>query len=163
MTRDDFEAHLDHSPQDWEMRERYAAWLKERGMVAEANVQRWLIDNKKCPGPACVIEAAWHEASWFSAEKEGQRWTFGYHYSGPVEAAWCLPRELFKATTGFITQRRDQGHHNEFGRSWSGRRNAEAALLAFAVGKPKKVRSLDAGWEDDDCDEPPLFSGKFTG
>ena len=158
----DYEAALDQTPDAWLIRSGYAEWLQSQGMLAEASVQRWMIQNQKCPGPACLIEAAWHEATWFIESHAGHKWTFNYDYSGRIKAEWCLPTEIFAGTKGFITEgRRDKGHHNYFAKSWLGRRDAEAALVALAK-TPKKMklprmRTLDAPWDQDEFEMPDLF------
>jgi hypothetical protein len=142
------------------LRKHYAGWLADNGNVPLARVQLWLAKNEKCPGPKCVLEGKWHEATWWSEDQAGKRWTLDYNESVHIKPEWCLPHKVFNATKGYlVADRRDKGFHNKFARSWNGRRDAEAAMMIFAVEKKKKLvqfRSLDALW---DYDEPlkPLF------
>ncbi len=46
-TQTDFEAHLEHHPDGWEMRLVYADWLEEQGESLLANGQRWQVENGK--------------------------------------------------------------------------------------------------------------------
>lgn len=163
MNQTQFEDELDRSPENWGFREHYARWLLDHDNVPLARVQLWLAKNQKCPGPKCVLEGAWHEATWFSDDQSGQRWTLDYGESVNIKPQWCLPHKVFNALKGFITiGRRDKGFHNRFARSWNGRRDAEAAMLMFAVDKKKKkklveMRSLDALWDRDEFELKPLF------
>ncbi len=166
MSIEYFESELDYRPMDWDFRRTYANWLAENSNPMQAKLQRWFADNKKCPGPSCVIEAAWHEASWWRDRCEGQKWTFNYNDYGVIKPEWCLPEEAFERLTGFITHRRDGAHkkdgigfHNQFVKSWLGRRYAETALLQIARGKIVTMRTLDAPWDDDEY-EGLLFGHK---
>ena len=122
---------IDESPTDWDLRGVFSDWLEEEGHDWLMRGQRWQIGNGKTPGPACVQEAAWHEASWFTENSVNTRWTDPVNV---VRPEWCLPYELFVKLNGHILQRRDCGHHNAFAKSWNGRREAEVALaLALAA------------------------------
>ena len=161
ITHNDIESQLDLSPENWGLRRHYASWLSDMGNVPLARVQLWLAKNQKCPGPKCVLEGAWHEATWFIESHAGTKWLFDYDNHSEIRPEWCLPTKVFNATKGHLVAcRRDKGHHNRFARSWNGRRDAEAALMIFASEKKKKkvieMRSLDALWDQDD-ELKPLF------
>jgi hypothetical protein len=159
----EFEAELDQTPDAWLIRLRYAEWLKDAGYKAEAYIQKWMAENQKCPGPKCVLEGAWYEASWWHASQENSRWTFDYkseNFPQRVHPFWCLPGEIFDDLDGYIDSRNrlDKGWHNRFARSWTGRRQAEAALIQLVKPKLRLWRSLDASWQDEDLEIPPAFS-----
>lgn len=129
MTRDDWEQILDDSPQDWEQRLIYADWLEDYTFPLHSLMQRWLASRCKCPGPACVLEAEWYEASWFDESQVGKKWTFTGYKREMIKHNWCLPAEVFVRLSGYITLgRRDRGFHNRFAKSWLSRASAEAAL-----------------------------------
>lgn len=164
FTHNDIEAQLDHSPENWELRKHYASWLIDNGNIPLARVQLWLAKHRKCPGPKCVLEGKWHEATWFADDHAGTKWLFDYNNHSAIKSEWCLPMKVFNATKGYlVADRRDKGFHNKFARSWNGRREAEAALLIFANEKKMKksklvtMRSLDAPWDRDEVDIKPLF------
>ena len=58
MTQEDWEAQLDKSPDDWDLRLVYADWLEEEGLQDLAGAQRWLAREQKHPRGANVIW--WH-------------------------------------------------------------------------------------------------------
>ena len=50
MTKDDWEKLLDDKPDDWDCRMTYSTWLQDEvDDLAGAEVQRWMVKNKKCP------------------------------------------------------------------------------------------------------------------
>lgn len=129
MTRDDWELILDQTPEDWDTRLVYSDWLEENDCYYPALAQRWLAENKKTPGPACVIEAKWHEASWFCNDVAGQSWLFKDYRRHTVLARWCIDARLFLNLTRYVVEgRRDRGHHNFYAKSWNSRREAEQAI-----------------------------------
>ncbi len=136
MQYNDWMTLLDANPQDWDLRLIYADWCEENDYNNIAILQRWLSQNRKCPGPGCVLEAAINEASWFNAEQEGNRWTFPESVKtfGFVDPHWCLPHPFFILLHDYIKIGRiDGGFHNRFAKSWSSRREAESALVNIVV------------------------------
>jgi hypothetical protein len=125
---------IDQDPLDWGTRGVFGDWLEEAGIDWLATSQRWQIVNQKTPGPACVREAAWHEATWFSTIKAESNW--GFQNGGAIiKSEWCLPENIFAKLTGYSLDRRDCGHHNRYAKSWNSRREAEIAL-ALVISQP---------------------------
>lgn len=126
---------IDAEPLDWDLRGAYADWLEEAGCcdwLMEG--QRYQIANKKTLGPACVQEAAWHEATWFTEKHAGHQWYMRENHVAIIKPAWCLPCDLFQELSGYLLCRR--GHHNRFAKSWNSRRQAEIGL-ALALQKSR--------------------------
>lgn len=137
------EEELNKSPDNWDLRFEYARFLESTGMINEYIVQQYMANNLKCPGPPCVQESEWSEATWFVTGKELTRWGFPHFVEANiVHPCWCLPLDIFNRLEGFITLRRDNGHHNKWAKSWPSRAQAEAALL-IALQPKRKYRSID--------------------
>lgn len=139
MTKDDWENVLDANPTDWKTRLVYSDWLEENDNYRLAKAQRWLVAKQKTPGPGCVQESEWFEASWFTEYKAGQRWSFPDRNLNRVNPQWCLNHSLFVQLEGYFTTKygnRRSDFHNDWGRCYGGRRYAEEALsniLGYAL------------------------------
>jgi hypothetical protein len=125
---------IDNEPLDWSLRAVYADWLEEIGWIWLMKGQRHQIEYKKTPGPACVLEAAWHEATWFAENIVNERWSMQGR-EAVIKPEWCVSTPLFGALKGHILQRRDAGTHNLYAKSWNGRREAEIALALALTGE----------------------------
>ena len=120
MTADDFEAQLDADPRDWTCRLAYSDWLEEHGRQAEADMQRWLVKEKRCSvapwlNPLASLwtnQARWPNKTyddgdeipngifrWLSAEKQTTD-SITEHYASrrAAEADLCQALQLAKAT-----------------------------------------------------------------
>jgi hypothetical protein len=138
------------NPLNWRLRLEYAQWMDQIGLKELSNVQIWLCEKRKTPGPPCVLEAENSEATWFIEGKENTNWYFGEHSDHEkIREEWCLPKSIFKQLSDFIdpSNRRDGGYHNKFAKSWMTRRQAEDALLDILNLNPKssgkKYRTID--------------------
>jgi hypothetical protein len=140
MDKDKWEEILNNTPTDWVARQVYADWLRDNNDNNDellASAQDWMAINHKTPGPACVLEAAWHEASWFVESSIDVDWLMpGYTYC-IIRVNWGVPANLYRFLDGYITKgRRDGGRHNLFAKSWMSRSEAELALakaIAIAI------------------------------
>jgi uncharacterized protein (TIGR02996 family) len=118
---------IDADPFDWTLRSVYADWLGDYGYDWLERGQRYQVAHQKTPGPACVLESAWHEATWFASHVVDTVWDMHI-----IKPEWCLSVDLFAKLKGYLLQRRDGGHHNIHAKSWNSRREAEI-YLAMAI------------------------------
>lgn len=116
---DDFEAVLDDDPRDWACRLAYSDWLEEHGLQAEAECQRWLVQQNRCAGRLMFVSGhRWASARfwlpevypadyclipekiyrWLSAEKEMFHATTIYASRQAAEADLCQALQLAKAS-----------------------------------------------------------------
>lgn len=141
--KDFWDVEIDKKPLDWDLRAIYADWLEDKDFMWLANSQRYLrsqpqIANLLTPGPACVMESVWHEATWFDIQCANMSWSFFGGSHPRVKREWCLPTKLFEKLRGYILDRRDGGSHNKHAKSWNSRREAE-------IGLALALRELDNG------------------
>ena len=76
MTDADWQALLDDDPADPQRRLEYADWLAEQGLEVEAEAQRWLGRNRRCPDQ--LSPNAWHwyipRSQWHNLKARNKRW-----------------------------------------------------------------------------------------
>lgn len=126
--KDVWDEQIDANPLDWKLRGIYADWLEDSHCFWLADGQQYQIANSLTPGPACVLESAWHEATWFDERQANKPWGLFGKSRATIKPEWCLPTELFDKLTGYILDRRDGGCHNKYAKSWDSRRATEIAL-----------------------------------
>ena len=131
---------IDDDPLNWSLREAYADWLDKVGQIILMQGQKYQIRCRKTPGPACVQESAWHEATWFVECQIDKPWSI---QGGIIKPEWCIPTDLFKKMNSHILQRRDGGTHNQYAKSWNSRREAEICLALSVSTMP---RTIDSEW-----------------
>lgn len=96
INHNDFHAHLDAHPDDWEYRLVYADWLEEQGDPF-CETQRWMVANGKCPvskpsgvtyTPQGAMASNWHHGVWDSGE-----------WYPHLDECHCLPEKIMKLIT----------------------------------------------------------------
>jgi uncharacterized protein (TIGR02996 family) len=63
MTEADWQALLDRSPADAELRLQYSDWLEEQDLLTEAEVQRWLARAGRRPNATAIDWEWWREGT----------------------------------------------------------------------------------------------------
>ena len=143
-----WEERLAAEPENWGLRFEYAQFLEDEDRTDESDAYRWIGHCMKFPGPPCVQEADGNEATWFVESKSGTKWGFPHYIPDRVvKANWCLPTDIFARLDGYINNRRDGGHHNQWAKSWPSRREAEKALVAALPKRKRNYRSIDDKWQ----------------
>ncbi len=146
--RDAFEAALDETPDDWNLRLIYADWLDEHGDQSLARAQRWMAEHERMPliGPDALLRMLGVRQPANTLGRCWEWWVYGEGVSG-------VGRDLFRRIPTPYSTVRGQGYCSTESRDWLSylefetRRDAEAALAAGldrqATGEPPQFPDPD--------------------